>query len=250
MATTNDKWELIYWPGIPGRGEFIRLIFEEAGIEYVDVAKTLGKEEASSTVMKYLEAENKGFPVAAPPILKNGDFHIAQTANICFYLGRKFHLCPEDENEAFQVNQLGLTIADVVSEVHDTHHPIDSNKYYHEQSQQAKEKASGFIKNRIPKYLKLFERTLEGNAEHFLVGKSLSYVDLSLFHLIEGLVYAFPKTMGNIKKDYPRVFALRDDVAKRPKIKSYLESERRMKFNENGIFRHYPELEEHVTSHV
>jgi len=141
MATTNDKWELIYWPGIPGRGEFIRLIFEEAGIEYVDVAKTLGPEEATSTVMKYLKGENKGFPVAAPPIIKKGEFHIAQTANISFYLGRKFHLCPEDENEAFQVNQLGLTIADVVSEVHDTHHPIDSNKYYHEQSQQAKEKS-------------------------------------------------------------------------------------------------------------
>jgi glutathione S-transferase len=235
-------YELYYWPTIQGRGEFVRLALEEAGEEYVDVARRRGGVMAMQRLMDGAGARHPPF---APPFLKDGDVLIAQTANILLYVGRRHGLAPRDEAGRLWAHQLQLTIADVVDEAHDTHHPIASSLYYEDQQAEARRRAADFIVNRIPKYLSYFERVLEGNPQgaRHLVGRQTSYSDLSLFQLVAGLRYAFPRAMAALEPRVPRVAALHDRVAVRPRIDAYLKSARRIAFNEHGIFRHYPELD-------
>jgi glutathione S-transferase len=228
-------YELYYWPTIQGRGEFVRLALEEAGAPYMDVART---KDGVDAMMKWLEAPGASY---APPFLKAGDLIIGQTTNILLFLGARHDLAPQDEAGRLRTNQLQLTIADVVSEAHDTHHPIGMGQYYEDQKPESKRRAKEFRAERIPKYFRYFERALEGN--RWLVGDRLTYADLSLFQLVEGLRYAFPRTMKKLEKDYPSIVDLHDRVQHRPNIAAYLKSERRIDFNEDGIFRHYPELE-------
>ena len=235
-------YELYYWPTIQGRGEFVRLALEEAGAEYVDVARHRGGVEAMQRLMNDAAA---GHPPFAPPFLKDGEVLIAQTANILFYVGRRHGLAPRDEVGRLWAHQLQLTIADAVDEAHDTHHPIASGLYYEDQQTEAKRRAADFITNRIPKYLGYFERVLERNpqGDRHLVGRRVGYCDLSLFQLVAGLRYSFPRAMAMLEPRFPRVKALHDRVAARPRIAAYLSSPRRIAFNEQGIFRHYPELD-------
>lgn len=235
-------YELYYWPGIQGRGEFVRLALEEAGAEYVDVARGPGGVAAMQRLMDGAAAAQPPF---APPFLKDGDVLIAQTANILLYLGRRLGLAPRDEAARLWAHQLQLTIADVVDEAHDTHHPIASSLYYEDQREEARRRAGDFIANRIPKYLGYFERVLERNpgGERHLVGRRTSYCDLSLFQLVAGLRYAFPRAMARLGPGFPRVGGLADRVAARPRVAAYLRSPRRIAFNEQGIFRRYPELD-------
>jgi glutathione S-transferase len=236
------RYELYYWAGIQGRGEFVRLALEEAGAEYVDVARTEGGEGA---MLRLLGDEVSGRPPFAPPFLKTGDLVIGQTANILLYLGAHHGLAPADEAGRLWAHQLQLTIADLVDEVHDTHHPIASSLYYQDQRNEARARAADFLKSRAPKYLGYFERVLERNTvgPAHLVGAELTYPDLSLFQVVAGLRYAFPRTMARLEPKYRRVAALHDQVAVRPRIAAYLASDRRIPFNEHGIFRHYPELD-------
>ncbi len=244
------QYELYYWPYIQGRGEFVRLALEEGGADYIDVAR--GKEEDGMgipAVMRILNGEDVATPPFAPPFLKAGKLIIAQTANILQYLGPKLDLAPTAEAGRIWTHQLQLGFTDFVLEAHDTHHPISNALYYEEQIPEAKRRANLFLKNRVPKHLGYLERVIErntsanGGGKGHLVGAKLTYPDLSLFQMIEGLRYAFPKAMGRLEKNYPRVVALHDKVAKRPRIKAYLKSKRRIPFNEKGIFRHYPELD-------
>jgi len=235
-------YELYYWPTIQGRGEFLRLALEEAGAEYVDVARRAGGVAAMQRLMDDAAAAHPPF---APPFLKDGEVLIAQTANILLYLGRRHGLAPRDEPGRLWAHQLQLTIADVVDEAHDTHHPIASSLYYEDQQAEARRRAADFIANRIPKYLAYFERLLERNphGDRHLVGRRVSYCDLSLFQLVAGLRYAFPRAMAGLEPRLPLVAALHDRVAARPRIDAYLKSARRIAFNEQGIFRHYPDLD-------
>ena len=234
-------YELYYWPTIQGRGEFVRLALEEAGADYVDVARLAGGVAA----MQRLMAEASAHLPFAPPFLKDGDALIAQTANILFYLGRRHGLTPREETARLWVHQLQLTIADAVDEAHDTHHPIASSLYYEDQKTEAARRTADFIASRIPKYLGYFERVLERNPQgpHHLAGRRVSYCDLSLFQLVAGLRYAFPHAMARLELRYPHVGALHDRIAARPRVAAYLQSARRIAFNEQGIFRHYPELD-------
>jgi glutathione S-transferase len=236
------SYELYYWDGIQGRGEFVRLALEEAGAEYVDVARQPGGESA---MMRLLSREEVEHPAFAPPFLKAGALIIGQTANILLYLGAQHGLAPTDEAGRLWAHQLQLTIADFVDEVHDTHHPIASSLYYEDQRQEARARASDFLKARAPKYLGYFERVLERNkaGPGHLVGPELTYPDLSLFQIVAGLRYAFPRAMARLEPNYPRVVALHDLVAARSRIAAYLASKRRIPFNQHGIFRHYPELD-------
>ena len=239
-------YELYYWPTIQGRGEFIRLAFEEAGADYIDVARRSERSGMGmSAMLRFLDSEEIARAPFAPPFLKDGDTVIAQTANILLYLGPRLALVPDDEAGRLWVHQLQLTIADFLTEVHDTHHPIASGLYYREQKPEALRRAADFTAVRLPKYLDYFEAVLARNPEsgEWLAGSALTYVDLSMFQMIDGLRYAFPRTMKRLEPDYPLLVALHDRVAARKRIKAYLKSKRRVSFNNDDIFRCYKELD-------
>jgi glutathione S-transferase len=238
------QYELYYWPSIQGRGEFVRLALEEAGARYVDVAREPAKQGGGEAALtRLLDTKTTCRPPFAPPILKAGKLIIAQTANILLFLGARHGLAPLGEGGRLWAHQLQLTLADLVQEVHDTHHPISGNLYYEDQRQEARLRAADFLKSRAPKYLGYFERVLARNTAGHLVGARLTYADLSLFQVVSGLRYAFPRAMARLAKKHPRVIALHDKVAARPRIAAYLASDRRIPFSEAGIFRHYPELD-------
>ena len=231
-------YELYYWPSIQGRGEFVRLALEEIGADYVDVAR----ENGVSAMLKFIDGE-AAHPPFAPPFLRAGDLLIGQTANILAFLGARHGLAPADEPGRLWANQLQLTLADFLQEVHDTHHPIASGLYYEEQKTEARRRAADFLESRAPKFLGYFERVLARNGDRHLVGAALTYPDLSLFQMVAGLRYAFPRAMARLEGAVPGVVALHDMVAARPRIAAYLASDRRIPFNDQGIFRHYPELD-------
>jgi glutathione S-transferase len=233
------RYQLYYWPMIQGRGEYVRLALEDVGAAYDDVARGRGGMDA---MMKMMEAQ-KGTPPFAPPFLKAGKLVIGQTANILLYLGARHGLAPKAEAGQFWVHELQLTIADLVAEIHDTHHPIGVSLYYEDQKAPAKKRTVEFWKDRVPKYLGYFENLVRANGSAYVTGRRATYVDLSLFQIVEGLRYAFPKRMRTFEREIPRLTGLRDRVAERPNIKAYLASERRIPFNEEGIFRHYKELD-------
>jgi glutathione S-transferase len=233
------NYELYYWPEIQGRGEFVRLVLEDAACDYVDVAREPGGMEQ---LMAVLSGERDGVLPFAPPVLYAGPVAVAQTAAITRFLGERHGLAPASEAGRLAAATIALTIADLVAEVHDTHHPIAVDKRYETQKPAAKERATAFRRARIPKFLGYLERTLERNGE-VLVGTDISYVDLAAFQVVEGLAYAFPRAMARVGPDISRLLALRDRVAQRPRLLRYLTSPRRLPFNEQGIFRHYPELD-------
>lgn len=227
-------YELWYWTGIPGRGEFVRLALEAAGISYRDCAREQGN-EALMADMRARRPE----PFAPPYLVADGQV-IAQTANILAWLGRHHGLAPADEAGRTLVAQYQLTIADMVAEAHDVHHPVGVGLYYEDQKPEAARRAEEFRDQRMPKYLQYFDRAL--GARDWLVGNARSYADLSLFHLIKGLRFAFPRRMGRLEPEVPRLIALRDRVAALPELADYLASDRRFPFS-NGIFRYYAELD-------
>lgn len=234
------RYELYYWPEIQGRGEFVRLALEEAGADYVDVARKSGGEDKMISLMSNRRI---GTPPFAPPFLKAGKLWIGQTANILLFLGQREGLAPRNEGGRLWTHQLQLTIADFVVEIHDTHHPIAGGLYYEEQKKEAKRAAEDFRRNRAPKFLGYFENVLEKSRGPYLLGRRLSYADLSLFQIVEGLRYAFPKMMKRLEKKIPGVVEVHDRVEKRPRIAAYLASDRRIPFNQMGIFRRYGELD-------
>ena len=237
------KYELYYWPGIQGRGEFVRLALEDAGADYVDVAREKG---GMAAMQSFLDGKKPGALPFAPPFVVVGSTVVSQTANVLAFLAPRLGLVPADDASRAEASQIQLTLADFVSEVHDTHHPIAGSLYYEDQKDEAKRRAQAFIDQRMPKYLGWLERALERNvasAGHWLVGRDLTYVDLSAFQVIEGLRYAFPNATARLEPELARLIALRDRVAVRPRIGAYLASERRLPFNQQGIFRRYPELD-------
>lgn len=236
------RYELYYWPTIQGRGEFVRLALEEAGADYIDVARRPGKRGVSA-MTKLMDDRRSKRPPYAPPFIKAGKLVIAQTANILLYLGPRLGLAPRDEAGRLWAHQLQLTISDLVVEIHDTHHPVTTYLYYEEQRPAAKRRTADFWRYRVPKILGYFERVLARSGGPHMLGRRLCYVDLSLFQIIEGLRYAFPKRMQRFEKKVPRLVALHDRVAKRPRIAAYLASKRRIAFSQWGIYRYFKELD-------
>lgn len=236
----KPTYELFYWPSIQGRGEFVRLALEAAGAAYVDVGRASGGVEA---ITKLLAGKRGALRPFAPPVLRHGRRVIGQTANILFYLGPRLGLVPASERARLEAHQLALTIADLVAEAHDAHHPISVGLYYEDQKRAAKQRAAAFVAERVPKFLGYFEDVVRSNGGEHLVGKRLSHVDLGMFQVMAGLAYAFPRAMKRIERKHRRLVALRDRVAEHPRVAAYLASPRRIPFNEDGIFRHYPELD-------
>ena len=239
-------YRLFYWPGIQGRGEYVRLALEEARADYVDIALLAEKRGGGvAALMRVLEDRAMARPPFAPPFLQAGRQWIGQTANILQFLGPRLGLVPREEAGRLWVHQLQLTMADFVVEIHDTHHPLGGILYYGQQKAAARRRSKEFIAERIPKYLGYFERVIRRNhaAGHWLVGRRLCYADLSMAQIMAGLQYAFPRAMRARIRGYPRLRALHEAVFARPNIRRYVSSGRRLAFNEEGIFRHYPELD-------
>jgi glutathione S-transferase len=240
------RYELYYWPGIQGRGEFVRLALEEGGADYVDTALVPDDEGGGVAALeKYLDGEDIERPPFAPPFLKAGRQLIGQTANILFFLGGRLGLAPRDAAGKLWTNQLQLTISDFVSEIHDTHHPIANSLYYGQQKREAKRRSKDFLENRLPKFLGYFERVAERNGGRSagLAGTQITYADLSMAQVIAGLRYAFPSATRNALRDSPRLRDLHDEVFARPRINRYVASDRRIAFNNDDIFRRYRELD-------
>lgn len=235
-------YELFYWSGLQGRGEFVRLAFEAAGTPYTDVAL---EPDGDARMMALLDDPGLATPPFAPPFLRDGDLVVAQVAAILQHVGPALGLVPDDAAGRIWTHQIQLTIADLVAEAHDVHHPIASSLHYEDQTAEAARRAKAFREERIPKFLGWFERVLARNpaGRAHLVGDRPTYADTSLFQVVEGLRYAFPNAMRRGEGDWPRVVALRDRVAALPGIAAYLRSGRRTPFNESGIFRRYPELD-------
>ena len=238
-------YELYYWPSIQGRGEFVRLAMEQAGARYSDIAREPGRRGGVAALLRFLDGRNVQRPPFAPPFLKAGRLVIGQTANILQYLGQRHGLAPKDERGRLWTHELQLTIADLLGEIHDTHHPVAPSLYYAQQKKEARRRAADFLRNRAPKYLNYFERTIAKNAGGmgYLAGARLTYADLSMFQIIAGLNYAFPRAMAKSARQYRRLVALHARVQELPRIAAYLASPRRIPFNNDGIFRHYPELD-------
>jgi glutathione S-transferase len=238
-------YELYYWPSIQGRGEFVRLAMEQAGARYSDIAREPGRRGGVAALLRFLDGRNVQRPPFAPPFLKAGRLVIGQTANILQYLGQRHGLAPKDERGRLWTHELQLTIADFLGEIHDTHHPVAPSLYYAQQKKEARRRAADFLRNRAPKYLNYFERTTAKNArgKGHLAGAMLTYADLSMFQIMAGLNYAFPRAMAKSARRYRRLVALYARVQELPRIAAYLASPRRIPFNNDGIFRHYPELD-------
>ncbi|KAK7949343.1 uncharacterized protein PG986_010229 [Apiospora aurea] len=251
QKTSKDgvPYELIYWPGIPGRGEHVRLLLEEAGATYTDTAH-----QGPDPVLSMIGASNLGDeanpPYLAPPMLRHGDLVISQTPNILMYLAPRLGLAgdssSEDEDAIYRLNALVLTALDGLSnEVHDCHHPIAVSLYYEDQKEESLRRTRDYVANRLPKYLGYFERVLKGKASGegpWLYGGHLTYADLVLFHCVDGLKFMFPKAMKAMEKEHKGVFELYEAVKSRPKIQEYLASDRRQPYSQ-GIYRHYDELD-------
>jgi glutathione S-transferase len=243
MSDPTPTYELYYWPGIPGRGEFVRLVLEEAGAPYRDVARLPESEGGGvRALMSVLGGQFDGALPLAPPVLRVGNLVIAQSALICRFLGERLGLIPDDPALRLAAQQHQLTLADFADEIHDVHHPIGSALYYEDQKPEALRKAKLFVDQRLPKFLDYFERVLERSGGH-LAGSSFSYPDLALFHVMSGLEYAFPRALQKVSARTPRLVALVDRVRQRPNIAAYLASPRRIPFNQHGLFRYYPELD-------
>ncbi|WP_219114900.1 glutathione S-transferase [Janthinobacterium sp. UMAB-56] len=240
------SYELYYWPTLQGRGEFIRLALEEAGADYRDIARLPERKgQGMPAMLACLDGDRAPQAAYAPPVLRDGEMLIGQTTNILLYLGRRLGLAPRAESGRLWLNQLQLTMADWLTEVHDTHHPLSMNQYYEEQQQAAMLRSADFRRTRLPKFLAYFTQVLLSNGRRgqYLVGAKLTYGDLSLFQMLAGLRHAFPQAMARLAPEYPALLELHDAVAARPNIARYLQSKRRIAFNEEGIFRHYPELD-------
>jgi len=243
----SRPYELLYWPGIQGRGEFVRLAFEAAGAPYVDVGRLpASRGGGSAAIARLLEERGPWLTPLGPPALRHGKVLVAQTAAILQWVAPRLGLVPRDEASRLRAHQIQLTIADLVAEVHDTHHPVAVSLHYEDQTREAVRRAAFFVRERIPMYLRYLDRAFDSNPTgkgRWLVGRGLSYADLSAFQIVAGLRYAFPRAMAAHERRAPRLGALHARVAALPRIAAYLASDRRIPFNESGIFRHYPELD-------
>ena len=239
------SYQLHYWPGLPGRGEFVRLALEATGAAYVDVARGTSPSQGLPAMLALMNDSQAAHRPLAPPFLVDGALVIGQTAAILHYLGPTLKLLPRNEGLRAWTQQIQLTIADMVTEAHDTHHPISTALRYEDQQPEALRRARAFCTERLPRYLAWFEQIVQRNpaGPRWLVGGRLSYADLSLFQLVAGLQYAFPTAAGRVLAGTPGVLGLCGRVAALPRVAAYLGSPRRLAFNEQGIFRRYPELD-------
>jgi glutathione S-transferase len=238
------RYELYYWPHIQGRGEYVRLALEEGGADYVDVARLPDSEGGGRpAVARLLQDPSNARPPFAPPLLKAGKLIVSHTANVLQYLGPRLGLVPKAEAQRLWAHSLQLTITDFVREAHDVHHPIANSLYYEDQKTESLRRSGHFRTERLTKFLNYFETVIARGGGKYMLGKSLSYVDLSVFQVMASLHYGFPQAMAGLQAKIPRLNALHELVAARPRIAKYIASPARLPFSTHDLMRHYPELD-------
>ena len=169
---------------------------------------------------------------------------IAQSAKILLYLGPRLKLAPRDEAGRLWLHQLQLTVTDFVKEIHDTHHPLGGEFYYEDQKPEAKRYAQGFLAERAPKYLGYFETVLTKERRALCAGAQVTLCRSFAVPADRGPALRLPQGDEAHRAQACRASSLCATASpKRPGIKAYLASPRRIAFNESGIFRHYPELD-------
>lgn len=230
----KPEFKLFYWPGMLGRGEFMRLLFHETQTPYEEVFKDKSFEEAKQ--MGY----GRGKKHFAFPVIEHGDIVLSQTPVICRYLGKKLdhgRLYPKTEKDRLQAEVLMAGVVDVVEEGCRAWHPIDYNATYDSQKEQAKPFIEYYKKKRLPRWLDFFETTLKDNysenGELVFVGKQISWVDLCIFHFVDGNMLECPELFNDKQNIHLKKFhqAIRD----RPNIKTWYYSDARPK-NTQTIF--------------
>jgi glutathione S-transferase len=208
VIMTGEVFELIYWPGDPGRAEHIRLALEYAGAKYIDTALS---KDALTTVLAQISDDQLGDslnpPCYAPPILRHGQLAINQTPNVLLYLGPKLGLVPgidENPNNLFRVNALALSALDGLSnEVHNCHHPISTSLYYEEQKDESIRASTAWVTKRLPIFLAYFQKVLSGEASGqgpWLFGGKTSYADLVLYH-VRAFAHFIPLPVNRVGAD-------------------------------------------------
>jgi glutathione S-transferase len=237
----SDVHRLYYWPNLQGRGEFVRLVLEAAGVPYEDVARV--HPDGAREVMAFMTADREGQLPFAPPVLVVGEHVLAQMPVIVRYLGEAHGLAGTDPIANAHVQQLVLTWCDVVDEVHAVHHPVSTAWFYEQQRDEAIVAARLFRDERLVRWLQWGERTLQRHGGDWLAGSRMTVADLAAFQVVTGLRHMFPVAMGRTRGRHPGLMALVDRVAAVPRVAAYLESDRRIPFNLDGIFRAYPELD-------
>ena len=238
------KYQLYYWPHIQGRGEYVRLALEEGEADYVDVARLPESDGGGRpAVARMLQDALYDHPPFAPPLLKAGKLIVSHTANVLLYLGPRLGLAPKAEGQRLWAHGLQLTMTDFVREAHDVHHPIANSLYYEDQKAEALRRAGHFKKDRLTKFLNYFETVMSRSGGPYMLGNSLSYVDLSMFQIMSSISYAFPNALVALAESLPRLHDLHDRIAVRPRIARYIASPARLPFSEHDLMRHYPELD-------
>ncbi|KAK4058824.1 hypothetical protein OIO90_000270 [Microbotryomycetes sp. JL221] len=256
---SKPDFEVVYHAGIPGRAEFVRLMFEATGVTYRDAPQEDGQDCIIPYVTGNFADHDKNPLPFAVPVLRHNDVVISQVPNIVLYLSSRLppiDLDGESTNTAqtpaplhdlstFHWLEQLMTILDMNNEVHETHHPIDIRLYYEDQKAEAQKRAQAFREARIPKFLGNFENNIKKHTSGFL-NEKVSPADLALFHMVEGILFAFPERINQVKSEFPHVFKLRDTIKSSRRIQAYINSGRRIPFNNYGIFRHYTELDGEV----
>ncbi|XP_013395749.1 glutathione S-transferase [Lingula anatina] len=237
--SSSSEWVLYYWP-LAGRGEFVRLVFEEAGVPY----KEINDVELLSKNFKKIDlppSEDFSFPCFAPPVIKKGDFVLSQTPVICEYLGKKFGLYPDGgEEEEYHARQFNLTIHDFIADGRLAFHGRNHTESYYTQKEETQTYIDFFVKNRLPKWLRNLEHLLNANygkhgGKGYAIGTKMTYVDLALLHVLRATESQFPAPWEELKGSFPLCREFKERMSQRPNLAAYFKSDRCRPFEGNSM---------------
>jgi len=228
----KDMWQILYWPAKDadgkvaagaGRAEYLRVLFEEAGVPYQDVT-------AGLRAFFWQNLEAQPYPALAPPAIRKNNFILGQTAVCAKRLAMEFGFYPTDEDDAAHAEQIVTTVHEYIAEGRSAFHPVKNTMSYHDQKEEAKPYIAAFKADRLPRYMTNFERFLKANrgGGGFFVGDSLSYVDLQVMVMLQVTRSQFPDAWEALDAKL-----LKDHLAQmeaRPRIKAYLLSDRKQPF--------------------
>lgn len=224
---SSETWKLYYWDMCPGRGEYVRIVFEEAGVQFL--------EDRDNILEKVIKGGMEGFPAFAPPVITRGDFKLSQTPVICEYLGKHFNLYPASDTDVWHARQINLTIHDFQADGRNVFHAKQFTASYFGQEAETQGHIDWFRKERLPRWLLYFEKLLQANdnGRSFVIGDKLTYVDLGLLQVLRNAANQFSDEW--IKMDIPLIKAFKQRMEARPNLAAYFKSDRCQPFEGNSM---------------